>query len=142
MATTTDEQPTAPAEPEKVPLRARGWLIPVLLAVVVVAVIGGAFVVLGSLGSASHDAQTKTYVVPKGTAEKIYEGKPVDLMPSVVELQVGDSLVIRNEDVETVEVGPFSVRAGETLKQTFRRPQTLIGQCAISGSGDIRIEVT
>ncbi|MFN8016826.1 MAG: hypothetical protein U0P45_01750 [Acidimicrobiales bacterium] len=139
MATTTDEQ--VPAEAEQVPMRARGWGIPVLLAVVVVAVIVGAFAAMSAVAN-HHDAVTKTYTVPKGTAQKVYEGKTVDLMPAEVKLQVGDSLVIKNDDVETVTVGPFTVRAGETLTQTFRRPQTLIGECAISGSGSIRIEVT
>ena len=114
---------------------------PILLAVVAVLAALGLLGLAGCSSDSKQSGEVKTFVVPKGTAEKIYEGQVVDLMPSEVKLKVGDSLVIRNDDVETVTVGPFTVRAGETLTQKFQRPQTLIGECALSGSGDIKIVV-
>jgi hypothetical protein len=80
-------------------------------------------------------------VVPQGTSERVFRGEVVDIMPPEVRLEVGDTLVVRNEDFETVTVGPFTVRAGETLRQEFQRPQTLIGECTLSGSGEIKIIV-
>jgi hypothetical protein len=131
-----------PIDPDEVPLRARGWGIPILLAavaIVAVMVIGGAVAALLNSGG---DGETLTFVVPEGTAERGYLGETVDIMPSEVQLRVGDTLVVRNDDTQTATVGPFTVRPGETLEQRFQRPQTLIGECTLSGTGEIKIVVT
>jgi hypothetical protein len=127
---------------EYVPRRARGWGIPILLTVVVAVLLGGVALLIGTVTGDRHSAETVTFVVPDGTAEDLFFGKKVDIMPPKVELKVGDTLVIRNDDSQTASVGPFTVRAGETLKQTFRRPQTLIGECTLSGTGEVKIIVT
>ncbi len=137
--TTTDQQDLEDAQ---VPLRARGWGIPILLAAVVMVVVVVAGVVITSATGDDPESVTKTFVVPEGTSEQVYRGEVVNIMPSQVDLAVGDTLVVRNDDVETVTVGPFTVRAGETLTQQFQRPQTLIGECSLSGSGEIKIVVT
>jgi hypothetical protein len=138
--TTADDVPTL----DEVPLRARGWGIPILLAAVVMIAVVVLGVVISSTTQDDDTAagDTQTFVVPEGTSEKVYRGEVVDIMPPEVRLDVGDTLVVRNDDVETVTVGPFTVRAGETLTQQFRRPQTLIGECTLSGSGEIQIIVT
>lgn len=138
---------TAPTEPElapddAVPLRARGWGVPVLLAVVALVLLVGAGVVIAEITAPDQAGETVTFVVPEGTAEQAFFGEPVDIMPSRVELDVGDTLVIRNDDAETMVVGPFTVRPGETLTQHFQRPQTLVGECSISGTGTVEIVVT
>ncbi len=140
MTATTEQD--APTPTEQVPLRARGWGIPVLLALVAIMAVFGIGVVLTNLVGTAPKAKTVSYVVPKGTAEKVFFGKTVDIMPPEVRLNTGDTLLVRNEDEQTATVGPFTVRAGETLKQTFQRPQTLIGECTLSGTGEIKIIVT
>lgn len=138
--------PTATDDPglgtETVPLRARGWGIPILLMLIVAAAVGIAAIALVSLAGGGDEAETVTFVVPEGTAEEVFFGNEVDIMPPEVDLRVGDTLVIRNDDKQTATVGPFTVRAGETLTQTFRRPQTLIGECTLSGTGEVKIVVT
>ena len=135
----TPSEATADAE---VPLRARGWGIPILLALVciVCAVVIGAAAT--TLLDGEGDPETITYVVPEGTSEKLFFGETVEIMPTEVHLDVGDTLVIRNEDSQTMAVGPFTVRGGETLEQTFSRPQTLVGECSLSGTGEIRLVVS
>ena len=127
--------------PDEVPLRARGWTIPILLALVVIAAAIGAGALIGSL-SGSKEPKTVTFVVPKGTAERALNGETIEIMPELVDLNVGDSLVVVNNDVEVAMVGPFMVRPGETLRQHFRQPQTLTGECSLSDSGEINIVVT
>lgn len=139
-APTTSED--APGATEPVPRRARGWGIPILLMCIVALAIGAVLVSVAALVGDDRDPQTQTFVVPDGAAEDAYFGKKVDVMPPEVELRVGDTLVIRNEDSQTASVGPFTVRPGETLRQTFRRPQTLIGECTLSGTGEVKIVVT
>lgn len=83
-----------------------------------------------------------TFVVPEGTVELLGKVRSVDIMPDVVEMEVGDTLVIHNQDVEQIEVGPYFIRPGETLRQTFQRPQTITGSCGLSTSGTVEIIVT
>lgn len=130
-------------EPGPTPARRRGpgWGVVVLLAVVA-AIVLGTIVALVSLGAEDDPGETVTFVVPDGTAEARFYGNEVDIMPPEVELRVGDTLVVRNEDSQTAAVGPFTVRAGETLTQTFQRPQTLVGECSLSGTGEVAIIVT
>ena len=140
MTATTDPEQTA--DDPTVPLRARGWGIPVLLAVVALLALVGAGALIAKVTAPDQTGETVTFVVPKGTAEKAFFGEKVDIMPSRVALNVGDTLVIRNDDEETSVVGPFTVRPGETLRQHFQRPQKLVGECTLSGSGTIEIVVT
>lgn len=139
-APTTSDDP--PGDTEPVPRRARGWGIPILLTFVVGIAIGAVLVSVAALLDDDRAPQTLTFVVPDGAAEDAYFGKKVDVMPPEVDLRVGDTLVIRNDDSQTASVGPFTVRSGETLRQTFRRPQTLIGECTLSGTGEVKIVVT
>lgn len=140
MTATTEPDPTSTEE--ATPLRARGWGVPIVLAVVALIALVGAGVVIAKITAPDTSGETLTFVVPAGTTEKIFFGETVDIMPARVELDVGDTLVVRNDDSETMVVGPFTVRAGETLTQHFQRPQTLIGECTLSGSGTIEIVVT
>ena len=140
MTATSDAEQLRELEPA--PLRARGWGVPVLLALVAIVVLVGAGALIAKVTAPSHEGTTVTFVVPKGTYEKVFFGDQVDIMPSQVDLKVGDTLVVRNDDTETMVVGPFTVRPGETLRQHFQRPQTLIGECTLSGSGTVKIVVT
>lgn len=143
--TTTETEPAVPdgtegAEPEHT--RTIGWGLGIVLIAVSVVSVVVAGVLVVRLASPEHTGRTVTYVVPAGTADKVAQGVKVELMPSVVRLDVGDSLVIRNDDDQTAAVGPYIVKAGATLTQKFRRPQYLVGECTISGSGEIKIIVT
>lgn len=134
-----DQDPTAS---EEVPLRARGWGIPLLLVAVVAVLAGLAAVGIASLIDEDDPPETVTFVVPDGTAADLASGQKVDLMPPVVDLDVDDTIVVRNDDTQTATVGPFTVRPGETLTQTFRSPMTLVGECTLSGTGEVKIVVT
>jgi hypothetical protein len=136
---TDGDDPEASGE---VPLRARGWGVPLLLLAVVTVVVAFAAVGISALLDRGHEPETVTFVVPAGTGDDIADGKEVDLMPPEVDLQVGDTIVVRNDDAATATVGPFTVRPGETLQQTFRSPMTLVGECTLSGTGEVKIVVT
>jgi hypothetical protein len=140
VSTAEGTEPDLAPAPE--PLRARGWSVPVLLALVALVGLVGIGAGLATLLDGGDEGETVTFVVPEGTTERVFFGEAIDLMPDRVELDVGDTLVVRNDDVETMVVGPFTVRPGETLSQHFQRPQTLIGECTLSGSGEIEIVVT
>lgn len=131
-----------PVDAEPVPLRARGWGIPLLLVAVTAVVVGVAALGIGALMDRDRAPETVTFVVPAGTAADVAAGEEIDLMPPEVAMKVDDTIVVRNDDDETATVGPFTVRPGETLTQTFRSPMTLVGECSLSGTGEVKIVVT
>jgi len=85
---------------------------------------------------------TLTYTVPAGTGVRQDRGEQVELMTAELELEVGDHLVIVNEDDRVQTVGLFTVRPGETVDTPFPRAGVFKGACTMSSSGQITITVT
>jgi len=81
-------------------------------------------------------------VVPDGTAARLRAGEDVVVMPERLELEVGQTLVIRNEDVEAASVGPYSVAAGKTLSVRYGQPGTFEGVCPLSENDRYEIVIT
>ena len=81
-------------------------------------------------------------VVPEGTAERLRAGEDVVVMPTRLELDVGQTLVIRNEDVEDTSVGPYSVGAGKTLSIKYGQPGSFEGFCPVSENDRYEIVIT
>lgn len=86
-------------------------------------------------------SETIVVEVAPGTAERLAEGEEVDLLPRTLEVSVGDRLEITNRDDVVHEVGPYTVAAGQTLRQTFTTVGTLEGACTLHPSGAITIVV-
>ena len=90
---------------------------------------------------APDEEATFEYVIPYGTGVSLDAGQTVDIMPTNLTAHVGDSIRIINKDYRNMEVGPFYVRADQTLAMRFTTPGTLVGTCSISPDGQITIEV-
>lgn len=87
-------------------------------------------------GSARRPTATLSYVVPAGTAAEVDLGRAKnDIFPEYLEVQVGDTIVIRNDDARSHVLGPFTVRAGETLTYEFQEVGTYRGACTVHGPG-------
>lgn len=126
--------------PEATP-RGGGRLLPVMIGLVIVAALAlAAVAATGFL--ADRNGETTTFVVPAGTAKRAAAGQIVQIMPVVVKFEIGDTMVIRNDDDEIATVGPFAIRPGETLRKTFRGEQLLKGECSLSDEGIVTIVVT
>jgi len=80
-------------------------------------------------------------VVPIGTFQKMMRGEFVDLIPSIIEVNVGDEFVVVNDDEVTHTIGPFSVRPGETLRHVWQSVGTIQGECSVSMSDNVIINV-
>lgn len=80
-------------------------------------------------------------VVPLGTFEKVMRGEFVDLLPSIIEVSVGDEFVVVNDDKVTHTIGPFSVRPGETLRHVWQSVDTIQGECSVLMSDNVIINV-
>ena len=95
-----------------------------------------------SLSAAEDDTPADyDYVIPVGTGERIDAGERIDILPAELQVTVGESIRITNEDTRGHVVGVFYVGAGETLTQSFTAPGVLTGECTVHSSGVFTLTV-
>lgn len=102
------------------------------------------FVSASELEALPHDPERELRVIiPQGTRAGIVGGHGEDVIGDELRLSVSgrNTLVIRNDDIADHNVGPFFVRAGETLRQEFRRPAEYVGACSIRHGATVSIIV-
>lgn len=90
----------------------------------------------------STGGKTLEIVVPAGTKARQDSGEKVVVMDDHIELNVGDQLEIRNEDVAPQTVGPYSVKPGEVTRVTYGFPGSYEGYCELSEGKRYEIVVT
>jgi plastocyanin len=81
------------------------------------------------------------YVIPAGTGALLDDGERFEIMPAQLEVQVGQTIEIVNEDDRGHVIGVFYVGPDETLRQTFVEPGRLVGECSIHPSGSFSLSV-
>lgn len=82
-----------------------------------------------------------SYLIPAGTGAAKDAGEPVEILPADMTVNVGEVFELINEDDRGHIVGPFYVRAGETLRQEFTSPGVFEGVCTVHPSGQITVTV-
>lgn len=82
------------------------------------------------------------YVIPAGTGDAIDRGEVIEIMPSELEIKVGDAVEIINEDDRGHNVGLFFVGVGETVNQVFPSVAEFSDVCSVSPTGTFTITVT
>ena len=108
-------------------------MIPAIVAVVVIG-IGVVMLVAGGVEE-RREPTVHTVTFPPGSTfsidPSVFDGLPHRSVGSVVwlELEVGDTLVVRNEDVFNHQLWAINVRPGETVGHTFTEPGTFTGEC-------------
>jgi len=78
--------------------------------------------------------------IPSGTAALIAVGKP-SAIPSQIQLNQGDRLILVNEDVVTHTLGGWSVNSGTSLTIVTQSAITNVFACSIHQSGSLAIIV-
>lgn len=86
-------------------------------------------------------SQVVDVIVPPGTAARIAAGEPIELLPRELRVEVGDELVVANQDDRVHEVGPYVVAPGDTIRQRFTEPGRIEGLCTLHPSGEVSIIV-
>lgn len=81
------------------------------------------------------------YVIPQGTGDRTDAGEAISIIPAELEVHVGESIRIVNNDDRGHIVGVFFVGAGETMSQSFTSAGTLSGGCTIHPSGEFTLQV-
>lgn len=89
----------------------------------------------------ADDSATYEYKVPFGTGNKIDSGEVVAIMPQTLDVKVGESIRIVNDDIRDYMIGPFFVTAGQTLAMRFTHKGTIKGVCQINPEGEFIINV-
>ena len=83
------------------------------------------------------EAATFEYVIPAGAGEALDAGTPLEILPAELQVNVGDTIRIENQDDRGHTVGPFFVGASETLTQRFSTPGEFVGVCTVHPSGEL-----
>jgi plastocyanin len=122
----------------------------VLLAALVVVVALGTFLALrltadpdgpGSVLVGNDIGVTREYVIQPGVVDRIAAGENIEVLPASLELRVGDSLRIRNDDDKGSVVGPFYVGPKSVTTQRFTSAGTYSGLCTVHPSGNLTLTV-
>jgi hypothetical protein len=87
------------------------------------------------------DSYDYDYEIPLGTGERFDNGEVIEIIPSELEVNVGEVLRIVNDDDRDHLIGPFFVGAGETLVQRFSAPGEFEGLCTVHPSGQFVLTV-
>ena len=90
----------------------------------------------------SVEAATYEYVIPLGAGEALDAGTPLEILPAELEVRVGETIRIVNDDDRGHSVGPFFVGAHETLTQQFSSPGEFVGICTVHPSGEFVLVVS
>lgn len=82
-------------------------------------------------------------IIPQGTDMLIMEGQAEDVIPPEIYLNVNgqNTLVIQNNDIVDHTIGPYLVRAGEVVRQSFTRPAVYQGKCSVNLAAEFSIIV-
>lgn len=97
--------------------------------ILIALLVAGAVVVALALRTPGGGGDYEVVIQP-GTAALADTGQDVEFFPDGFTMRVGDTLVIRNLDNATAELGPFVVAPGEILTKQFSEPGTIEGYCS------------
>lgn len=83
------------------------------------------------------------YVIPQGTIQRVAAGQPLDVLPSTITMTLGlrDILIIRNDDQQAVQIGPYKIDPGQTFQQQFFNVGTFDLMCTIHADARMRVVV-
>ena len=95
----------------------------------------------GLAAAPDEGAATYEFVIPPGAGEALDEGVPLEILPAELDVVVGETIRIVNEDDRGHLVGPWFVGAGETVTQEFSSPGEFEGECTVHPSGQLVLSV-
>jgi hypothetical protein len=85
--------------------------------------------------------RTVELVIPEGTAARVAAGEEVSAIPGEMVFVLGDTLLVRNEDVISHELGPLWVPAHSTASLLMEKPQSVSYSCSFQSSRYFGLDV-
>jgi hypothetical protein len=80
-------------------------------------------------------------VIPRGTAERVAAGQAVPSLPADMVFVVGDTLVVKNEDVTGHQLGPLWVPPGSSASLALDQPNSYSYACTFQPSRYLGLDV-
>jgi len=120
-----------------------GWEKGIIAAIAAMITIVAAVVIIALSRSDSATATTYSFTIEKGTKELIEAGiTPENQPPTDLNIKVGDTLEVVNNDSAVHSYSFITVRPGETGSYTFKTPGTYVGACTVGVHTSVTIVVT
>lgn len=114
-----------------------------LVVVILILFTGIGFTIFG-LYQERREAQRSLVVrVEPGTAAMLAAGEPLELFPQELTLRLSehDTLVVQNDDVEPLTIGPYRIAPGQRFVQRYMSPGVFELYCSLHGDENLRIVV-
>lgn len=100
---------------------------------------------LGGCSLAEPSAETRqlVFVIPPGTVARQAAGEQVSILPDTITLTLGqrDTLVIRNDDSQPVQIGPFKIAPGQRFEQQYFNRGTFDLVCTLHQTQRLKIVI-
>ncbi len=96
---------------------------------------------VGGSSSSAPQQPTFSFVIPEGSAELLEQGETLEILPRELIAELGDTIVIENEDDEPHFLGPWFLGPRETLRQRFVTVGVFEGTCSVHPSGEFTVVV-
>ena len=104
--------------------------------IVLVALIGLSYGIV-----ACQSNQTVTFLIPPGTQERLDAGEEAVDFPSEITINVGDTIVIENQDTVVHAFGPFTVLPKTTLTKRFETAKVYENTCTFHQDKQMKLVV-
>jgi hypothetical protein len=89
----------------------------------------------------SRPEQQVELIIPPGTADQVAGGEPAPAIPDGLKLATGDTLLVRNDDSVSHQLGPMWIPAGTTARLVFPRAVSGRYSCSFTPVGSFGIQV-
>lgn len=80
-------------------------------------------------------------VIPKGTSEQVARGEQSPSIPKTMKFVVGDTLVVKNEDVVDHILGPLWIPANSSASLPLDSKESLAFDCSFQAGNSIGLDV-
>jgi len=79
--------------------------------------------------------------IPKGTSEQVARGEQPPSIPKTLKFVVGDTLVVKNEDVVDHMLGPLWIPANSSASLPLQSKESLAFDCSFQAGNSIGLDV-
>jgi plastocyanin len=120
-----------------------GWEKGIIAGIAAMMTVVAAVVIVALNRSDSTTATTYSFTIEEGTKDLIEAGiTPENQPPTDLNIKVGDTLEVVNNDSAVHSYSFITVRPGETGSYTFKTPGTYVGACTVGVHTSVTIVVT
>ncbi len=91
--------------------------------------------------SSDHVPQRVELIIPAGTSERVAKGESLPSIPADLTFVVGDTLVVKNEDSVSHQLGPVWAPPGATASLALDQADKFVYDCTFQPSRSMGLDV-